>query len=53
VERVLQGFHITGRLFRLRHLLVEFVRVAKTFEIGSLGRFAFFDVSVYTMFRWD
>lgn len=53
VERVLLGLHMIRRLFKLRYMLVAFVMIAKTWKLGLLGRFAFFDVSVYAMFRWD
>lgn len=33
----MKGLHLTGRLLKLRHLLVEFVLVAETWRLAHLG----------------
>lgn len=48
----MKGLHLTGRLLKLRHLLVESVLVAETWILAHLGDLLSF-VSGYTMFRYD
>lgn len=33
----MKGLHLTGKLFKLRHLLVESVLVAETWRLAHLG----------------